>query len=260
MIDRQEFADELVLRECIRKVVKIVLEKREREEKEQLLEEQHLRGIIRKLIITEASNVSDETPHESTGINVLRNLLKVIIPQLEIGFKQLTTDPEQRESFRAHILKAIKNTLAPSQAVAAINEQDDIEINIEDDTPDLGDEAFIDIEDAPAEPEEEDEFGIPGEESTGRNVAGRVFKKIQPGIQDEYDVLGNDKDREEFYDYLLTNVKLYFDQFEDELTDQLEEPTTPEYEEASAEAADLGPESEEGVPEEEGEEEIELEL
>ena len=254
MIDRQEFADELVLRECIRKVVKIVLEKREREQKEQLLEEQRLRGIIRKLIITEASAVSDETPHESTGINVLRNLLKVIVPQLEIGFKQLTTDPDQRASFRAHILKAIKNTLAPSQAVAAINEQEDIEISIEDDTPDLGDEAFIDIEDTPPE-EEEDEFGIPGEESTGRNVAGRVFKKIQPGIQDEYDVLGNDKDREEFYDYLLTNVKLYFDQFEDELTDELEEPTTPEYEEAAAEADELG--AEEEMP---AEEEIELEL
>jgi len=259
MIDRQEFADELALRECIRKVVKIVLEKREREQEEQLLEEQKLRNIIRKLIVTEASGVSDETPHESTGINVLRNLLKVVIPQLEIGFKQLTTDPEQRVSFRAHILKAIKNTLAPSQAVAAINEQDDIEINIEDDTPDLGDEAFIDIEDAPPEPEEEeDEFGIPGEESTGRNVAARVFKKIQPGIQDEYDVLGNDQDREEFYDYLLTNVKLYFDTFEDDLADQLEEPTTPEYEEASAEADELG--GEEEIPGEPGEEEIELEL
>ena len=260
MIDRQEFADELTLRECIRKVVKIVLEKRKKEEKEQLLEEQRLRNIVRKLIITEVSGVSDETPHVSTGINVLRNLLKVIIPQLEIGFKQLTTDPDQRVSFRAHILKAIKNTLAPSQAAAAINEQEDIEINIEDeeDTPDLGDEAFIDIEDAPAEEGEEDEFGIPGEETTGRNVAQRVMKKIQPGIQDEYDVLGNDKDREEFYDYLITNVKLYFDQFEDELADQLEEPTTPEYEAAAAEADDTG--AEEGMPAEEGEEELELEL
>ena len=44
-----------------------------------------------------------------------------------------------------------------------------------------------------------------------------------------------------FYDYLLTNLKLYFDKFEDELAPSLEEPTTPEYEaekraeEASAE-------------------------
>ena len=33
-----------------------------------------------------------------------------------------------------------------------------------------------------------------------------------------------------FYDYLVTNLKLYFDKFEDELAGKLEEPTTPEYE------------------------------
>ena len=49
MIDRQEFAEELILRENIRKVVKIVLEKRRREEKQQINEEKQLRSIIRKL-------------------------------------------------------------------------------------------------------------------------------------------------------------------------------------------------------------------
>ena len=242
MIDRQEFADELALRECIRKVVKIVVEKRKKQEKEQLLEEQQLRNIIRKLIITEASGVSDEIPHRSTGINVLRDLLKKLVPQMEIHYKQLTTDPEQRTSFRAHVLKALKNILAPSQALAAINEQEGIEVSIEDDTPNLGDEAFIDIEGATAEEseEEEDEFGIPGEEPTGRNKAEQFIDKIDGIVQSEYDSLGADKDREEFYDYLITNVKLYADRFEDELASQLEEPTTPEYEAAASEADELG--------------------
>ena len=44
---------------------------------------------------------------------------------MEIHYKQLTTSAEQRQSFRAHVLKALKNILAPSQAIAAINEQDD---------------------------------------------------------------------------------------------------------------------------------------
>ena len=258
MIDRQEFADELVLRESIRKVVKIVLEKREREQREQLLEEQKLRNIIRKLVLVEASTVSDEIPHRSTGINVLRDLLKKVIPQMEIAYKQLTTDPEQRTSFRAHVLKALKNILAPSQALAAINEQDDIEVSIEDDTPDLGGEAFIDIDGASAEEEEgeeEDEFGIPGEEPTGRNKAEQFIDKIDGLVQSEYDSLGGDEDREEFYDYLITNVKLYADKFEDELATQLEEPTTPEYEEAAAEADVTG--AEEEFPAEEGEEELE---
>tara|TARA_Y100000034_G_C6859135_1_gene390795 strand:- start:371 stop:1153 length:783 start_codon:yes stop_codon:yes gene_type:complete len=260
MIDRQEFADELILRENIRKVIKLILEKHRREDKERLLEEHQLRNIIRKLVITEASSVSDEIPHRSTGINVLRDLLKKVIPQMEIAYKQLTTSEEQRVSFRAHVLKALKNILAPSQALAAINEQEGIDIAIEDDTPNLGDEAFIDIEGATAEEgeeeEEEDEFGIPGEEPTGRNKAEQFVDKIDGLVQSEYDSLGADEDREEFYDYLITNVKLYADKFEDELTSQLEEPTTPEYEDAAAEA-DESPATEE-VPAEEGEEEFEF--
>ena len=33
-----------------------------------------------------------------------------------------------------------------------------------------------------------------------------------------------------FFDYLLTNVKLYMDIFEKSISKNLEEPTTPEYE------------------------------
>ena len=250
MIDRQEFADELVLRESIRKVVKLVLEKRNREQKEQLLEEQRLRGIIRRLILVEGSGVSDDIPHQSTGINVLRDLLKKLVPQMEIHYKQLTTNQEQRASFRAHVLNALKNILAPSQAIAAINEQDEIEISFDEegDTPNLGDEAFIDLDDEEM-PEEEDTFGIPGEETTGRNKAEQFMNKVEGQVQSEYESLGSDQDREQFYDYLLTNVKLHMDTFEDDLAADLEEPTTPEYEETVG--------AEEEVP---AEEEVDLEF
>ena len=39
-----------------------------------------------------------------------------------------------------------------------------------------------------------------------------------------------DNDKEIFYDYLLTNVKLNFDTYETDLQKSLPEPTTPEYE------------------------------
>ena len=245
MIDRQEFADELRLRENIRKVIKLVVEKRKRQDKERLLEEQRLRSVIRNIILSESSGVSDEIPHSSTGINVLRDLLKKIVPQMEIHYKQLTTSAEQRQSFRAHVLKALKNILAPSQAIAAINEQDEIEISFDEegDTPDLGPEAFIDIEDSPAE--EEDSFAIPGEETTGRNKAEQFIDKVEGQVQSEYESLGSDQDREEFYDYLLTNIKLHMDGFEDELAIELEEPTTPEYEKAAAEIDEPAAEEEE---------------
>ena len=44
---------------------------------------------------------------KSTGINVLEDLLKKIIPQIEDDYKLLTTSEEQRESYRSHIIDAV---------------------------------------------------------------------------------------------------------------------------------------------------------
>ena len=117
---------------------------------------------------------------------------------------------------------------------------------------------------------------LEGQEATGRNVANMSFQKIEKSIQDSYALLGDEKDQELFRDYLLTNLKLYFDKFEDELGQGgLDEPTTPEYEEekdeqdadneegveASDDAGeDAGEDSLEGEEEEDlgGDEEIEL--
>ena len=57
-----------------------------------------------------------------------------------------------------------------------------------------------------------------------------TFNKVENQIMDAYQSLASSEDKELFYDYLLTNLKLYFDKFEDELSGNLEEPTTPEYE------------------------------
>ena len=81
---------------------------------------------------------------------------------------------------------------------------------------------------------------IEGAEETGRNVAFDTFKKIGTNIVDAYDVLGSEEDRDLFYDYLITNLKLYFDKFESDLS-TVEEPTTDEYE------AEAG-KGEEGMP------------
>ena len=59
-------------------------------------------------------------------------------------------------------------------------------------------------------------------------------------------MLQNEEDQKLFYDYLITNLKLYFDKFEDELQPSLPEPTTDEYEaeaekdDVEDEAGDLG--------------------
>ena len=234
-----ELQEERQLRSLIRRGIKHVMQKKRLEEQQHIKDEQKLREIVRNLIKeVQTSDVPDEVPHANTGINVLENLLKKIIPILEDDYKSLTSNEQQRTSFRAHVLNAVKNSLAPvdmvrnvpnKEAAAELAEEIDIEVS------DVGDK-FIPVRQADEEPEEgeevsdEEKFGLPGEDLTGRNFAFQSYNKVENQILDAYESLAADEDKELFYDYLLTNLKLYFDKFEDELSPSLEEPTTPEYE------------------------------
>jgi len=254
-------AEEKLLRDNIRSLIKFVKQKRLNEEKE-------LRVIIRSLIDHEVKQLNevstpdnDPTPNKSTGINVLEDLLKKIVPVLEDDYKLLTTDQEQRTSFRSHIVSAVVDTLTPAEAnneaggdeePIGLDEEVDVEIGAGAD-----DEKFIDIrtdseksaEEEPEDPRED--FGIEGADTTGRNMAYATFKKIETSVIDSYELLSNAEDQELFYDYLIANLKLYFDKFESELSTTVEEPTNQAYDTA---VADMG--GEEPAPE--GEEEIDL--
>ena len=244
-INRDQFLQEQLLREYIRK--RLVTKNQQR-----LIEEQQFRKAIRKLLVE--AEATDEVPAESTGINVLADLLKKIVPTLEDGYKNLTTDKEQRDSYRAHIVNAVKRTIAPvdAQEDAAKKESQEyfydrvllekIAINIGDEEEEEEVEGeFIDIEGGEAG--EGEEFGLEGEDETGRNFASSDFDRIEKQIVDAYTMLGNDEDKKQFYDYLLTNLMLYFDKFEDELQETLPQTTTPEYEEAKAEEGEEGEEA-----------------
>jgi len=276
-IDRSELIEEERLRIQIREAVQVIKNKRLVEQKNKKLEEAILREFVAKLIEAETT---DAAPHSSTGINVLEDLLKKIIPQIEDEYKKLTTDPKQRESFRAHVINATQNALAPTMTTDEISpeeaekeidislEEAGIELEVGGDTDSLDsegtpdEEAFIDIDGNPEaeEPSEEEKFGVEGEDETGRNMAFTAFQKVEKSIVDSYNILSNDEDRELFYDYLITNLKLYFDKFEDELSSVLPEPTTSEYEdekdnqEDSAEETDLDAEDDLGGEDDLGDE------
>ncbi len=246
---RDQLLYETKLRHLIRKAIPVVLEKKEKKAQIAEQEEDKLRSLIRQLISETEVSEPEEAPHKSTGINVLEDLLKKIIPIIEIDFKKLTTDKGQRSSFRSHILQAVENTLAPARVTdnALMKEQDEINVNV--DEPD----EFIDVrgetEKEPEEPSDEEKFGIEGEDETGRDMAFSTFKRVEANIIDSWEVLYSDQDKELFYDYLITNLKLYFDKFEDELQANLPEPTTPEYEEETGGGGMGGEEEEEMSPE-----------
>jgi hypothetical protein len=228
--------EELKLRQLIRQAIRINHNRVVNEQRQKLVEEQKLRGIIRKLL----SEAAEEQPkHESTGINVLEDLLKKIIPVLQIDFKILTTSTEQRNSFRAHILNAVQNLLS-TEYMYAVSDTDTLAeaaVTITDN------DKFIDInkdkkkeeeeaKKAEETPEQKFSKGLEdkGLDTTGRNMAMQTYKKIERAIADSYSLLDDKKDRGLFYDYLITNLKLYFDKFEEEMSPMPTEPTTPEYE------------------------------
>ena len=113
-----------------------------------------------------------------------------------------------------------------------LSEKISIDLDTEDDELESVEGEFIDIEG-----EEEEEFGtgLDDQNETGRNFAADSFKSVEKQIVDAYDMLADDEDKELFYDYLLTNLLLYFDKFEDELAETLPDISTPEYEEEKAE-------------------------
>ena len=212
----------------------------------ELNERDKLKRVIKKLIQEAMPDPSAPSPHPHTGINVLEDLLKKIIPVIQADFKILTTSPDQRQSFRAHLLNGIQNSLISLKTLNKIDESQEPEeitwILTEEINIDMGDEdddMFIDIEDKP-EPSDKEKFadGVADDgkkDYTGRNMAFTTFKKIEKSILDAYELLSDPQDQELFYTYLITNVKLYMDKFEDQLAGELTEPSTAEYEQAKSE-------------------------
>ena len=278
----------------------IIKKKKERLEEQfkQALNKNKLRSIIKNIVLQEATDVNTDTPNRSTGINVLATTLKLVIPIIKQGYEQLTTSPEQRKSFRAHVIQNAINTLVrvdlttgsdeerragdqereevqmpqnpelpPEEAAEEpieepveeplaedvvveqeADEEDDIEVEVGGD-----EDKFIDIEDKAPEAEPETPKGatnvakaVSGEkefvqigslDDTGMEMAQRTFPKVQKQIADGYAMLSLKSDKEDYADFLVANLKMYFDQFDQEEDAALAEPTSPEYEKAKANTA-----------------------
>ena len=267
MIDRQQFVEELKLREQIRRAIKIIREKKEAKAKAILEEETKLRTIIRSLL-----NEKEGEGDESTGIAFLRRDLKKILPELEEAYTSLRTSIEQRKSYRTHVLNAIQNLITvsdtnfnatpdkdPGEEAVGIEEQ--IDVNIGDDTPDarkridIGREKPEEEGEADSEKDKEEaeleDFAIAGEDRTGAVEALRSMKQIENVIKKTYNGLFDPNDRDLYADYLMTNLQLYFDEFEEELQAMIPEPDNPDYDQRKATdagMADTGIQSEDNDP------------
>jgi nicotinic acid mononucleotide adenylyltransferase len=242
MIDRKEFLEEIQLRKIIREGIKKKLKEKEGSV---LKEEQELRLVIRKLL---NEKQKDEPRHANTGINLLKDLLKTIVPSIEDDYKDLTTNPEQIKSFRAHLLNGVINVFKSAdgfqnqpEAAEELTEQEQV------DPSQPTDPRFIPIKKPQVVKQEPvDTFTIQGLDRTGANVAKTTFRKIENKIKNTYENLTDPKDREMFKDYLVTNLKLHMDIFDNEMKTNVKEPSTPEYEKEK-QKLDTAPEQTAGV-------------
>ena len=122
--DRKELAEEILLREHIRKAIKIVKKRKFESNLKQLNEEKELRRIIRKLIIQEAKKVPKWDSYGKNNLDVM--FMKTnFLDALETGYKSLTTTQQQRESFKIHII-VIRDTLLKFWGKMDLEEDKDI--------------------------------------------------------------------------------------------------------------------------------------
>jgi len=240
MINRENFAEEMKLRGTVRQAIQLIKERRHSRQKLMESEENQLRSLIGELLREAQAAVTTTAKHANTGINVLEDLLKNsnILSVLEKGYKSLTTNKEQRLSYKNHILVAVEKALAPEESRKEAGDEEisatEVEggplaedINISVDRPE-DDPDFIDVEEKEVVKSdgevEKEEFAITGEDKTGRNKAYTDFQTISKVILRAYDDLDNPDDLIMFEEYLIKNLALYFDKFEADLEATVEEP------------------------------------
>lgn len=232
------------LREVIRKLAIDILKENTQN---YLLQETKLRKYIRSVLLTEKSNVT-ANPHHMTGINVLQHLLANIIPgAVEPDYKSLTTSPEQREGYRTQLKHSIENLLnqAGMNKIAGTDQDGDGDLDeVGEQSPEetespvqplkVVDDAnpFIDVygddkgelgefqqEEPTAQPE--DDGILHDVDATGRGKALETFNQIQKQITAEFSKLSDQRDIEAFSKYLMINLDMYMDKFEDEVSQSL---------------------------------------
>jgi len=240
---KEEILQELKLRKLIRKAIILRENKLQVEQTELRRDEEKLRKIIRH-ILSEGDVDADTkpAPYESTPVNMLADAFNQILPVLKTGLRKLSK-PEERESFRLHMLEKMKSIFDNFDALdlkdagalgeSDITEQDaekDINVKVQLDdpdriVPDFESERFKPKEKSQEEKDKEDfdGFALQGLDPTGARVSFDTFNdsNIQTVLANKRKTLFNDADKQEFRDFALYNADLWLLTYEEELSNEL---------------------------------------
>lgn len=169
---------EKLMREYIRNKIRSKLHEQIRKEEEQELK---LRLVIRDLIKEAKENAN---PHPNTGINKLRDSFRKAKATIKSKFQQLTTDPEQRVTFRSHLLNAFEKLF---QELDGLNAR-----GLPEEEPQAGE---MELE----APPEETEGGEPAGDLESQIDA--ILKEVKVDLGDDVEVTdteGDDQTKKDF--------------------------------------------------------------
>ena len=211
MIRREAIAETLLFKEDLDKLIKMEKRSKLRDEFKNIKNLSEFRGLIQEIIM-EAS--IEKKVHSSTAINYLEELLDNIIPTIKIDYEKLTTDQNQRESFREHLINAVRNILelatggspdseegeGEAEETVGLSEEGGVDINIEDE------DKFIDVLGTKDEEDEDDgedpdfkKFRMPDKDQAGALAAYETINKVDTQIEKAYKLASgnytNEKDR-----------------------------------------------------------------
>jgi hypothetical protein len=215
---------------------------RENQKRKELIAEKIYRAKIKqdlKLFLEK----KDTVRYKSTGLNSLDDLFmnSNFLTTLETPYYTLTTSKEQRDDYKNHVLQAILDifkTANPEEDPESLNEslqyifeqeEADISIQLSDEDDELPDDKVVGPERRDREEVKEKELESDNAESmdeegdfTGRNKAQSAVSKVEKSIKDYYDDLGNPDDKADFKTYLIANLRLYFDRWENSLKNEVD--------------------------------------
>jgi len=251
MSDRkQEILNEFKLRRLIRKAIRIKEMKRKKSEDQKLYEEKNLRNIIRHLL-QEASGPDadgEPSPYGSTPVSALADAFNEILKPIKTGLRKLH-EPEERESYRAHILSKFQTIFQTFEGLDVESPtmvgESDVEIDgpgrdvsIDDDNrvmPSDGseDERFKEKEKDPDTQKQEDfdMFKIAGKNPGGAMKAFDTIENsnIEQTLADARKMMYTPEYKKEFKEYALYNIDLWLTTFEKDLADSVgQEPSWTE--------------------------------
>ena len=240
-IDKQIVAEK-VYRKKIRDGISAYKTKKLNEEKKEAILEKVYRAKIRKDLQKVLREAKETVRYKSTGLNSLDDLFmnSNLLTTLETPYNSLTTSKEQRDDYKNHVLQAILDifkTVSPeedpetlSESLQYIFEQEEADISIQVTDQELPDDKVVGPERRDRDEEKEkQELESDNSESmdqegdfTGRNKAQSAVSKIEKSIKDYYDDLGNPADKADFKTYLIANLRLYFQRWENALQNEVD--------------------------------------